>query len=427
MAVKKNFSFVLLEKLYTFLIGIYLISIIPNYLGTDLYGIYSYCIALVLLSLSVAKLGLNQFIVHLLVKYPKNIFNIVINTFILKFSLGLLVGLFVYLFLSYKILSYSVGVVSITLVLYSFEVFEFWIQSLKKNYIASILNIVTITIVLLLTLLSISLKLDINYFLIIYSLSLTLKYVLIFIYFYISNKNIKIKISKVKLKFILNRVKPLFMASIFTASFMQIDQIMIEMILGIDKVGVYSIAVNINNYLFIIPVTFFMIILPYLSTYNKKYSVEVFDRIFIVTTSVLFYVLILISIILYIQSDNVFELLLSEEFYKSIPTYQVLIVALPLVGVNLALYNYFVLINRNDVNMKSTFWGLILNISFNFIFLKYYGVIGAAYASILSYFIMVFIFYSFIFFKSKNIIFILLPFSKFVKFAKTAQLIKKDI
>jgi len=34
---------------------------------------------------------------------------------------------------------------------------------------------------------------------------------------------------------------------------------------------------------------------------------------------------------------------------------------------------------------------------------------------------------SFIFFKSKNMFFILLPFSKFVKFAKTAQLIKKDI
>jgi O-antigen/teichoic acid export membrane protein len=170
-----------------------------------------------------------------------------------------------------------------------------------------------------------------------------------------------------------------------------------------------------------------MVILPYLSIYKKKYTVQIFESIFIITSSVLFYILVFIAIDLYFLSNTIFGILFTKEFYDAIAIYNVLLAGLPFVGLNLALYNYFVLINRNDINMKATFFGLLCNIGLNFILINYFGVIGAAYASVLSYVIIIFFLYSLVFFKSKNTFYIIFPFKKEIEIVKTIKLFKKDL
>jgi O-antigen/teichoic acid export membrane protein len=426
MTIKKNIIFVLIEKLYIFVIGFYLLTLVSNHLGSHLYGVYSFSISIILLAMAFARLGLNQLVINYLVHFSNNIDSILLNTFVLKLFVGIVMGIITYIFLSYKIEDYNANIVSLVLVFYAFEVFEFWIQSLRKNYIVSILNMLTITIISILTYLAVKTNAKLELFLVIYVLSATLKYILLGFYYFSKGNYFFNNYSKVKLNFLFNKTKPLFLASIFTASFMQIDQIMIEMILGINSVGIYSLAVNVNNYVFAIPMTFFAIILPYLSKYKKDYNFMIFNNLFIVTTSILFYILFSLAIFLYLFSDIIFNLLFTSDFNASIEIYNILLIALPIVGINLSFYNYFVLIKRNDINLKATFIALLSNIILNYILLRIYGPIGAAYASVLSYYILVFLLYSFIFYKSKNIFYIVFPFFYKDIYKESIELIRKD-
>ncbi|MDP9578337.1 UNVERIFIED_ORG: O-antigen/teichoic acid export membrane protein [Bacillus sp. 1751] len=169
------------------------------------------------------------------------------------------------------------------------------------------------------------------------------------------------------------------------------------------EIGFYSVAQLIVSTMMMIPSSLGQIMVPKLSgVSNDKNKITSYLRTYNIRN---LYLAIFVVILAASLGPLLIPLFFGDKYSHSVPTFEILLIGF-------LFWSYYspkgmtlLSIGRSDVNFYVSLISLMCNIIFNFVFIKSFGMVGAAVASTLTNFLTIFInnyFFNKVFFKEKN-------------------------
>ena len=385
----KNTSWMLIERLLRIIAGLFVGIWVARYLGPEQFGLLSYILAFVGIFGGIAKLGLDTIVVRELVNNPQNSDIYIGTSFWLK-----VIGTIIVLCLLAFILPFTsndsttnlfILIIGIGLIFQSFEIVEFYFQS---QVLAKFVSICKITQLLICSIIRINLVLmesELQYFV---YLTIFEAFILGLCYFlaYKHKNGYLLPINKFSLLIASKLLKdswPLIFSAIVIMIYMRIDQVMIKEMLGSYEVGIYSASVRLTEIFYFIPFIITSSLYPAILKAKQK-SKELYNKRLQWLYTMLIWLAILISVIMMIGSELLVDLLFGDDFKDVAKVLSIHIWASIFVFIGTASGNWYVTENLQTLVMINSSVGATVNLILNLILIPEFGILGAAYATLIS-------------------------------------------
>jgi len=162
------------------------------------------------------------------------------------------------------------------------------------------------------------------------------------------------------------------------------DRLILKYVLGVDSVGVYSLAYNIALILALLNSGLSMALPTYMIKNYNKWKESDFDNKFISYYTYVSILTLIPIVSLYIIDFKFFGFL---GYYENemLPLIFVLYFSIYILGLYCFFANYLFYHKKAGIISKITFSAAFLNIFFTFFLIKYFGVIGAALGTFFAY------------------------------------------
>lgn len=382
---------VVFEKSLNFILSFLSMFFISKGLGVEDFGIYSFNISVVLLLLSVARVGLNNVVVSKVSKKShKNPALLIISSFCLKFVFGfacvVMATVFVFTFNPKFFVSFAFYFLFL---FYAFEVSSFFLMGRLKFKLISLISFANNSLFCVMKFFLYQRSADVSDYLFLYFLQFSSLFVIhtYFLYKYrfdFSKYSYKdVKLYSRKLFF---TVSPAWLAFVFNALYMQSDVIMLGFLSSNTQVSFYGLASSLMYQLYVIPSVLIGIILPYLARVPMSDLLSCWKRYHWFGGVVM----VIISLTIYLIFPYIFNFYWGEEYKGTVRILNVLLLNVPMSYFLLSINNFNVISNRLSYNLYTSLVGFLVNILLNFLLIPGYGAYGAAVASFISYLVMVF-------------------------------------
>jgi len=385
----KNTSWLFSEQILRMVVGLFVGIWVARYLGPEKFGMFSYVLAFVGLFAPLGKLGLNGIVSRVIAKNESDIDELLSSTALFKFIGSIFIFIFassyMYFFKEDIIYFYLALVISSVYIIKSFEVLEFYFRAKVKAKYISIANSIAMILSALLKAVFILSSFSLIYFAYANLIEAIVAIVLLFIFFKPEINNISL--FKAKFKKGCDLIKeswPLIFSGFFAILYLNIDQIMIEGMLGSYEVGQYSAAVRISSVWYFIPLTIGWSVQTAIVN-AKKQSEELYharlQSLFTIMAIMAYFLIVPVAYF----SHEIINILFGEAYMLAGPILTIHIVASLFVFVG----NPRGLWVLNESYLKfalfSNMSAGILNIELNYLWLPVYGIEGAAWATLISY------------------------------------------
>ena len=384
----ENTSWLIAEKITRLTVGLFVGIWIARYLGPEQFGTLSYAQAFVGLFGAISTLGLDGIVIEILVKDEDNRDLYLGTTFVLK----LLSAIVVMVIICFVALitsndnndAFIITIIASTLLFQSLNVIDFYFQSKVLSRYIVIANLTSqlivslVRVVLILTNASI---IAFAYVILLDAIILALGYIYVYKHKNLSFRNWKFK--NTTAHDLLKLSWPLALSGIVISIYMKIDQVMIKEILGKTSVGQYAAAVKISEAWYFVPVAISSSLFPAIINAKKRSKKEFYDRVKMLY-SFMFWIAVSVSIPLSFYSNNIIVLLFKKQFDLAGSVLMIHIWAGVLVSLGVVTSNIVISNNTQKNALIATCIGAFSNIILNFFLIPSYGIIGAAFATILS-------------------------------------------
>jgi O-antigen/teichoic acid export membrane protein len=230
---------------------------------------------------------------------------------------------------------------------------------------------------------------------------------LLLLYFYHKKVSDSIFEWKIKTKTVKNLLKdswPLMLSGVAVVIYMKIDQVMIGNMLGEKELGIYSSAVKISEAWYFIPMIISSSVFPSILRVRKK-SKELYLRRIQMLYDFFTWFTIGVALIVTFLSPFIINILYGSEYAMASTVLSIHIWAGVFVFLGVASSNYLIAENLTKITFGRTFIGALANIFLNLILIPFFGIVGSAMATLISYILVTF---SIVFFKSTRINFFML-------------------
>ena len=185
-----------------------------------------------------------------------------------------------------------------------------------------------------------------------------------------------------------------FGTNMATMTYKNVDRLILSMFL-LDKVSTYDLAIKINTLTEVPTMTLAAILFPKSAQSASKSlnteGVSTAKYLYEKSVGVLLAILLPAVLFVLVFADIIIQIIGSEKYMESAPILRVTI----FYGIFMAFAMQFGTIldsiGKPKLNFYITLLGAIVNLSFNFIFIKWLGLYGAAYGSLIAMTIMFFI------------------------------------
>jgi len=385
----KNTSWLMGEKILRMVIGLFVGIWVARYLGPEQFGLFSYAQSFVFLFTAISTLGLDGIVVRELVKHPGKRDELLGTAFGLKF-IGAIFILPV-LVIAIQLTSNDhytnrlILIIASATIFQSFNVIDFYYQSQVLSKYVALANSVCLG---LSSIIKVALLIN-SAPLVAFVLMMLFDAIILslgFIYFYT-------KVSRLLLinwtfewqvaKCLLKDSWPLAISGLLVMVYIKLDQVMLKEFLGVDVVGVYAAGTRLVEAFFFISVVIASSIYPMLINSKKKGEVEYESRL-----RSLYFISIWLglggSAMFFSGSEFLIINLYGGEYRSAIGVVRVYAWVLPLIFLSAVFGRFLMIENFTRKNLYRVFCGAILNVSLNIIFIPRYGVVGAAYATLLT-------------------------------------------
>tara|TARA_A100000164_G_C21910045_1_gene775155 strand:- start:1263 stop:1847 length:585 start_codon:yes stop_codon:yes gene_type:complete len=167
---------------------------------------------------------------------------------------------------------------------------------------------------------------------------------------------------------------------------MKIDQIMIAQILNTTMLGYYAAGVTISSSFHFLPMVIAASVFPAIAQLifddRKLFDIRVkyLHRLMIFTA-------ISLSLIIFSASDFLVNILFTNKYQLTSEVLKVHIFASIFVFIGVSNAKWLLANNLQLYSLINTIIGALTNILLNFIFIPKFGIIGSAWATLLSYFV----------------------------------------
>ena len=388
---KYNFSWLVFDKFARASLNFLLFIFLARYLGPQEFGILNYLLALVFLFTSLSSLGINPVLTNILIKNKRKTNNSIIsNSYILRFFSSLFGYLIFILFIIYLhgknvYLSYSI-IIGLSIIIKSYEVLFSYFESKSLSKYIVISQTISLVIVFSLIVFFLYLEFDIKYIYYCFLIDSLITLFLINIFFFKKERNFLFNLDFRKIYKIIHKSFPVLLSIISIVIYMRIDQVMINLLLSEKDVGIYSVSVRIVEMFHFIPKIIMVSYLPILLI-SKNYTFEL-----IKINSLLFKISILFIFFIFVLSKYITSILFGEIYMESVLTTILLSISLIFVFFGVANEHWYISKNLQKYYALNVFIGAITNIILNYFLIQSFGISGAAYSTILTYLLIIFLF-----------------------------------
>ncbi len=385
-----NIGWLFIGKMFRMIFSMIAGIWVARYLGVDKFGILSYSVAFVLLFRPFAMFQLEGICVREIVKSPNEKNNIIGSAFAISLTAGVLSFLVVVnlitVFQPAKPIYHAiVSIVGFGLIFLSFEVFDYWFQARVNSKPVVVARTLVLVITSLLKIGGIWLKAPLIFFawinlleLILVGLSLAIAY---------SSNGSRIRALRASFKWIkklLHDAWPLALSGIAATIYLRIDKIMLGQILGAHEVGIYTAATRLAEAWYFLPISIMASLYPAIIKSIKNKSIDPDKRMQQIYNLMVF-MGYGVGIVTTLFAAPVVTLLFGAEYQQSAQILTMYIWSGVFVNIAMGKSAYLKAMNYTKIQFASTAFGAIINICLNLVFIHRYGVIGAAWATIISY------------------------------------------
>jgi len=396
----RNAVWVISEKIFRALIEYGVFIILIQALDPIAFGSLSFALSFTIIFYAFVRLGLSNVVVKEFVAPGVDVRKVLSTTLYLRLIGGVLGYLLIVASLSVLTLDLDVSTVFLILGTKLFflasETFENFNQSQFRSFVNARARIVSSLVMISLIFVLANSKASIEEFAI---LLLSESIFLALILFYCASiAGFKLE-ATIDVEFavrILKQAWPFFLSILLTLAYSRLDQVMLGLIVRPVDVAIYSAAYKLAELWYIVPASIVSILMPcFLSRASKNSEYRCGDGEFSLLYALNFYFGILYCVLILFFGDILIDLLYGDGYSDS---YNV-IKYLSLVGVfvsQLSIFSIWLLReNYQRYILWMSFCGLIFNSLLNYSLIPEYGATGAAFATLLSQFILAWIFPSF--------------------------------
>lgn len=404
-AALNNSGWLLADKVLRMGVGLVVGVWIARYLGPEQFGLWNYTIAFCALFGAFATLGLDGIVVRELVKTPDRKNVLLGSAFALKFIGAAVVLILATLAISFirdgeKLTLWLVGLSAIGFIFQSVNVVDFYFQAkVESKYTVYAANgaFVLMTLVKIVLLL-ISAPLIAFAWAGLGEVILTSVFLLI-AYQANSHKIREWRYDRKVVGELLNDSWPLLLAGLAVTLYMKVDMVMLQQMAGDREVGIYAAATRLSEVWYFLPGIIVASVSPSIiksRDVDKDLYISRLQRLYFIMA----WLAIGISLPLSFLSGFIINLLYGPEFKEAAAVLAVHLWASAAVFLGVASSQYLLVEQLQRISFYRTLIGLICNIIINLILIPRMGALGAAIATVISYFIATF---SLVLFKSTRI------------------------
>ncbi|MHA6249441.1 flippase [Pontibacter sp. CAU 1760] len=365
-----------------FLVGIY----IARYLGAEDFGLYNYAMSFALMFQVLSHLGLKDLIVRSVAGKEHDEKRLLGVSLILKVG-GAVLALFVTFISSFFINNFDetvlIMVASFYVLFESFDLFEYYFQAKVASKFSVYSNMITTVAVSGLKFLFIFLKLPLIYFVgtfaiegLIYSVSL--------FYFFRTNYSLSLQLFPLDRELAVKLLKnswPLAIAMGVSLMNGNMDKIIVKNMLNDASLGYYVVGMRIFTSFNYIPFTICASLFPAIINAKKK-SAQQYEKRMKDLYTLMLWMSVAFAGVLVVFAEELIILLFTEKFAPSISVLRISAFCLISLFLNAAFSKYIIAENLVKINLIRTVCSVAANLLLDLLLIPYYGVVGAAYASL---------------------------------------------
>ena len=391
----KNISWLFFERILRITVGLFVSVWVAKYLGPKQFGFFSYTLSFVGLFAFIATISHNSIVVRELVKNPNYNDEIVSTAFWLRI-MGAMLGILITLAVSINLTSNDrfinilILIIASSTIFQSFNVVDDYFQSKVMNKFVVITNVISLFLSSVIKIILILNDAPLIAFVWVVFFD---NFILAsgFIYFYIKlNSKFKIKNLKFKSKTAILLLKdswPLMISSAAILIHIKVDQVIIKEILGLEAVGQYAAAARVSEAWYFIPSVLTASFFPAIIN-AKKNNEELYNSRLQKLYDIMVWIAIAIAIPMIFLSDWLIEILYGYQYSEAGNVLMIHIWAGVFVSLGLASNSWLICEKLQKFLMVNTFIATITNIGLNYILIPKFGIVGAAWATIISYFLV---------------------------------------
>jgi len=383
-----NTSWLIAEKIIRLTVGLFVGVWVARFLGPEQFGTLSYAQAFVGLFGSVATLGMDGIVIKHLVKDEGKRDQLLGTAFTLKL-LSAMVVLAIIAIIAVNTSNDNNDIVLITIIasallFQSLNVIDFYFQSKvlsRKIVKVNLISQLVVSSIRMSLILTNAPLISFAYVILLDAIILAVGYIYVY-----KHNNLSFRqwnFNKLTASEILKYSWPLALSGIVVSIYMKIDQIMIKEMLGKLSVGHYAAAIKISEAWYFVPIVINSSLFPAIINAKKRSRKEFYKRLKILYSFMLFSA-VAISIPTTLYSKYIINLLYKEQYDQASTVLMFHIWAGVLVSLGVVTSSIVIANNKQNNALISTSIGAVSNIILNLIMIPRYGIIGAAFATILS-------------------------------------------
>lgn len=404
----RNTSWILLEQILRMVAGVLVGIWVARYLGPSQFGLFSYAVAFAAIFGSLTKLGLDGIVIRELVSNPAR-YDVYMGTaFWLKLmsSVSLLAVLAVSLQFTSNDTTTKIYILIIAAgsIFQSCDVVDFYFQSKVLSRFVSICKLAQLLISCSLKLYFILTGASLFWFVLVSLVDqMTLSLALFLAYRQQQVRGFIRSFDPFVAKYLLKNSWPLLLSGLVVMIYMRIDQIMIKEMMGETSAGIYSAAVRISEVWYFIPMILTSSIFP--SIINaKKFDEKLYTARLQRLYTFLVWVGLAVALPMTFLGDWLITSLYGEAYKEAGAVLVIHTWAGIFVSLGVASSSWYLTEDLQSHALYRTALGAITNIGANLILIPEFGLIGAAFATIISQSVAA-LFYDLLSPKTRNVFF----------------------
>lgn len=363
--------------------------LIARNLGPESFGVLSFAITVVAMFSFLSNLGLNAIVVREITKDIERSQGLVATAFYLKLIGGIaaffLGSVVIFVLKQDDIeIQFLVMVLLLGYVFQAMDAVDYFFQAQVLSKYVVISRNIAFVVSSGLKLCFVFLKFDVLYlgFAIVFDLALSSLFMFL-IYKKTNYSDESWMLDRILAKQLLKDSWPLMLSTFFIMIYMKVDQIMIETLLDMESVGLYSVAVTISEAWFFMPAIIVTTLSPYFIRLRDEDTNQYLRDLKKVNT-LMFWMSVAVGAFVTLFGQEIVVYLFGQEYKDSYLALSLNIWAGIFVSLGLASNLWMIAENLQIYRLVGTSIGVCLNIIANYYLIPIYGISGAALATLVT-------------------------------------------
>lgn len=386
----KNSFWLIFERIFTMVIGVVVTAMAARYFGPENYGQFNYALAFVSLLSVFATLGLETLSVKALVEKEYSEGTILYSSMVIRIIGGISIAIITYLAIMIMepndfILHLLVLIASMTMIIKTLDVIDYWIQAHQKAKIASSIKMGFYIFSSALKLLILFLDGGIILYALVYALDTLLVGLAIFLaYRHIREDKSQWKFDKKYAIEILKKSWYIILSGIMVTIYTRIDQVMLGAIMpSRAELGYYSAAVKIAEMWYFVPQALIISLQPIIMAARTNDSTR-YEKLLKILFSLVAWLSIFFGLFITVFAPFIIHLLYGAEYASSAGMLMISVWAGTFALMGSARNIWLISEGLLKYTFYFTVFGAIVNVVMNIILIPIIGGQGAAFATLAS-------------------------------------------